>query len=669
MMYISHRRTKRSPLFIYLALLAYVALLLALARLGFLIWTLEKLSSAPIEDILKGYYIGFRFDARWAAIITFPLGLALTIRPLGRKLRPAKNLIYLFYCLVFFILWTVYAFDTGFFAYLGERLNATIIELAQDTAEGLQMLSESYPLPLLVGSVVALALASALPIWLICGIEIKETRGKTATAATWLCGFLIFAIAAYGQLSTNYFPLRWSNAYFSTNAYVTALGLNPVQNLYDTYRSTKDEGFDLAASKAVYPFMAEYLQVDNPDLETLDYARFSKGTDGPKPNVVIIIMESLTFPKTSFAPGNDDPTPFLKTLAGQSVYFPNFFANARTTARGVFSTITGIPDVTQSSTGSRNPRVIDQRVIGNEFAGYSKYYMLGGNTAWANIRGIIANNISGIKILEEGYWKASNVDVWGVSDYDLLMESHELFASLDKKQPFMAVIQTASFHKPFTIPANLTGFVRRHMSEETAANYGFVSEDEYNSMRYMDYCVEAFFEKAKSSAYYDNTIFMLFGDHGINDPSANTTESYNASLLRGWHVPLIIHAPGRLAPQVRLDEASQVDVFPTAAGLASIDYTNWTLGRDLLSPTQNQHRGAFISGKNDSPIRFVQDGFCYFDNRAGKRSLYLLADNDAKDYKEIEPEIYEQMRQTVEAIQTTCRYWLYNNRKNQEIHQ
>ena len=36
------------------------------------------------------------------------------------------------------------------------------------------------------------------------------------------------------------YPLRWSNAYFSKNAFISALALNPLQNLFDTYKFAKE---------------------------------------------------------------------------------------------------------------------------------------------------------------------------------------------------------------------------------------------------------------------------------------------------------------------------------------------------------------------------------------------------------------------------------------------
>lgn len=651
--------------FLYLLFLGFIWLLLIAARLLFALFFQDAAQDAAAGDILKGLSLGMRFDGRIAAILTVPLGFLLTIPFFNRRLHSWKRGIFWLYFAVFFCLWTVYAVDFGFYAYLGERLNAVLFELLQDAGVSLHMVWQSYPVVLISLGVVLTSLASAYGVSRLAGLELHPCSGKKIAVANWLAAFTVFAWAAYGQVSSNLFPLRWSNAYFSPNPAVTALGLNPVQNLYDTYRASQEDGYDVALVREAYPLIADYLRVDVPDGNTLAYSRRHEtaGREGAErsPNIVIIVMESMSHQKSSFAPGEDDPTPFLKRLAGESLYYPLFFSNTRTTARAVFTTMTGIPDVTESSTGSRNPFVVDQRLLADQFAGYDKYYMLGGNTNWANIRGVLGNNILGLSILEESSWKAPNVDVWGISDWDLLMESHELLATL-KEKPFLAVIQTASFHKPFTIPAT-PGFEKKTLLEETRRNYGFVSEDEYNSMRYVDYALEEFFRRARQAPYYRDTIFFLFGDHGIKDPSRNMDAAYTAADLAPWHVPLIIHAPGRLPPGIDEKPAGQVDVFPTAAALAGIDHTNWTLGRDLLDKRFDGDRLAFLSGQSSVPIRLIKDGYCYFDNRGGRVSLYRLGDDPAVDYRQTEPERFAAMRELARAFQGTAKYMLHNNKK------
>ena len=61
-----------------------------------------------------------------------------------------------------------------------------------------------------------------------------------------------------------------------------------------------------------------------------------------------------------------------------------------------------------------------------------------------------------------------------------------------------------------------------------------------------------------------------------------------------FHVPLLIYAPGLLAPGRSVDTvASEVDVLPTVAGVTGTPYRNTTLGRDLLDPRFDGQRYAF----------------------------------------------------------------------------
>ncbi|MDL2317308.1 LTA synthase family protein, partial [Desulfovibrio sp. OttesenSCG-928-A18] len=641
------------PLTLYLLLLGYIWLLLALARFAFALWIQASLDEASAWDIIKGLYLGLRFDGRLAALLSLPAGLALCFAPLARGLAARKRRLGPLFFLIFFCLWALYALDVGFYDYLGVRLNSVIFELLEDVGVNLTMVWESYPIIRISLAVVSAAILSAMGASALIALPLRRHKSRKGALLCFLAGLLVFSWACWGQISSNLFPLRWSNAYFSPDQGVTALALNPVQNLFDTYRASRGRSFDPELTRAAYPLMLSYLGIDNPDPDSLNYDRAHKGAGQPAgsraPNVIIIIAESLSHHKSSFAPGKDDPSPAIKALAADSLYFPHFFANARTTARAIFTTMTGIPDVTASSTGSRSQYVIDQRIIADQFAGYDKFYMIGGNTSWANIRGILGNNIEGLHILEEGFWKAPNVDVWGVSDRDLLMKAHAFFKSRTDK-PFLAVIQLASFHKPFTVPKT-PGFEKRRLSEDTQYNYGFVSEDEYNSMRYMDFALGEFFRLARESEYYSNTIFVLFGDHGINELGENMHDTYTAANLGPWHVPLIIHAPGRLAPGVNTHPASQIDVFPTVAGLAGLSYVNHTLGRNLLDPRFDRSRAAFISGKPGTAIRLVQDGWCYVDNRAGSLSLYNLREQQARDRKDEEPERFEAMRALAEAFE------------------
>ena len=665
------RKNSFSPVRIYFTLLLYLFTLFAVARVAFWVFASPDMPSPLGLDAWKAFWIGVRFDARIAALVTLPLGVLLCIPAATRNLRALAGRISLIYALVFFVLVVVYVTDFGFYAYLHKRVSTLLFELLEDVSEAYTMVTESYPVARIIMGIMAATLLITLGFYRILRKHVEPDPSILRRGLALFVSFLLFGAIVLGQLNFSFVPLRWSNAYFSTNDAIVALGLNPLQSFYDTRRA-HSQAFSPEKARNAYPHMAAFLGVDKPDLKTMNYLRHvpadtrsqNATASGKKPNIVIIFMESLSFPKTSFAPGRSNPTPHIKALAKESLLYTRFFANSRTTARAIFSTITGIPDVNEGSTSSRNPLVVDQRVVGAGFDGYDTYYLMGGNAGWANIRAIVGQNIPDIKIYEENDWNSPHADVWGISDYDLLRESHELFASRKTDKPFLAVIQTASYHKPYTVPPT-PGFTHAGLDAETMQNYGFESDKEYNSMRFTDFCLGSFMERVKKAPYYHDTIFFIFGDHGLTDKNGNMPKGYNAAGLSAWHVPMILHASPKLGlvePGVSNMTAGLIDIFPTAAALAGVAHNNHTLGRNLLAQRFDATRATYICGNSDAPIIVVEGDRCYMNNRQGVIHLYDITGSD-KNIAEEEPETFRRLGTLAEHLDATARYMLYNNKK------
>ena len=94
-------------------------------------------------------------------------------------------------------------------------------------------------------------------------------------------------------------------------------------------------------------------------------------------------------------------TPYFNELCRQGIFFDRCFTPGYGTSRGVWATITGIPDVEYTNTSSRNPASVDQNSIINDYKGYEKFYFIGGNSGFENLVALFNNNIDGIKIYED----------------------------------------------------------------------------------------------------------------------------------------------------------------------------------------------------------------------------------------------------------------------------
>ena len=212
---------------------------------------------------------------------------------------------------------------------------------------------------------------------------------------------------------------------------------------FDTWKY-REKGFDEEAVRKAYPLVSKYLGVDRPDAEKLSFERYRKPVlrFDRRPNIVIIFMESFAAFKVGCMGNKMNGTPHFDAIARQSQLYRNFYCPEGPTARAIFSVITGIPDVTSTGSSSRNPLVVNQHTIASEFKGYDKMYLCGGSASWGNIRGLLKYNIPGITVYEEGSYDSPRMDVWGISDYHLFQEAHQVFRRQDDK-PFLAFIQTA----------------------------------------------------------------------------------------------------------------------------------------------------------------------------------------------------------------------------------
>ena len=304
-------------------------------------------------------------------------------------------------------------------------------------------------------------------------------------------------------------------------------------------------------------------------------------------------------------------TPYFNNMKKQGVYFNRAFSPAYGTARGVWAVLTGTPDVLEGKTSSRNPLAVDQHSIIADFKNYEKYYFLGGSASWANIRGVLTNNIPDLKIYEQGSYQSSEINVWGISDKDLFLEANKTLSKNTK--PFFAIIQTADNHRPYTIPAeDLKVFVKKTVPKDSLLKYGFENNDEYNAFRYTDFCIEQFMEAAKKEKYFNETLFVFVGDHGIKgDAGTMLPKSFTEQGLTNMHVPLLFYAPSIIQPKEYSIPVSQVDVMPSIASLCNIPYTNTTMGKNVFNTVQQNKNTIFLYDDFNQQIGVLNNEYYY----------------------------------------------------------
>jgi phosphoglycerol transferase MdoB-like AlkP superfamily enzyme len=637
---------------------------------GIFYFFFAPLDNVSSPEIQKAILLGLRFDLKLAILTFFPL----TIFVLITNHNFFKRLIYqriaaIYIAISCFILTLFYLFDFGYYEYLAIRLDASSLRFLSNFKISFQVLIESYPV---YKGVFGLAILSFISYKYAALIFNTFNNGyqkitNKLKAVYFIFTFLILSFGVFN--SVTHYPLRWSEAFFSKNNAINQFTLNPVLYFFDSF-AFRSEGVNIEEFKNYYPVIAKHLDLPQ---DTINFEK--KVTfENPykvKPNIVFVMLESVGTAPMSFYGNPLNSTPKMDSIIKKSLSFSKFYVHKPGTAGSVFASITGLPDIEDVKTASRNPLIINQRIIFDQFNGYEKSYFIGGSANWANIRGVFQSNIKNLKIYEEGsFEEEERADVWGIDDYDLFKEADKKLKILhDKQKPFVTYIQTATNHMPFTVPdkkENFTPILENEIDENTLLKGGFRSLGQLNGIRYLDFNAARFLKRAKESGYYDNSIFVFFGDHRGGMKKLNFLKNNEDDLgIQVHHVPFFIHAPKYIKPQIVASYAKLIDIFPTAASLAKINYTNYTLGRDLLdSSSINTAAFVYIQSKGEKAVGVLKDNFYYEKTNISKKTgLYSLQAKAVEDIQYNKPALAKQMDSLLSAYYHTTKYLYFNNKK------
>lgn len=298
-------------------------------------------------------------------------------------------------------------------------------------------------------------------------------------------------------------------------------------------------------------------------------------------NVVLITIESLSADFLK-AYGNDQNiTPFLDSLASQSLQFSNLYAVGNRTIRGLESFTLCLPPTAGES-------VVKRKDNKNKFStasifknkGYQVNFLYGGDAYFDNMEDFFGGN--GYKIIDKKTLKPEEItfsNVWGVCDEDMAKKAIQVMNEESKTgKPFFNHWMTVSNHRPFTYPDGKIDINSHSKSRE-------------GGVKYTDYALKQFFEMAKKQSWFKNTVFIIVADHCAS--SSGKTQLP----LDKYRIPALIYSPGFIQPAVYNKMVSQIDLMPTLFGLLNFNYKTKFFGQDVLK-TNYQPR-AFIATYQD----------------------------------------------------------------------
>jgi len=289
-------------------------------------------------------------------------------------------------------------------------------------------------------------------------------------------------------------------------------------------------------------------------------------------NVVVLICESLSqeYIDHGYAP-------FVDSLMHQSLTCDLSFANGRKSIDGMPSILSGIPMFIEPfflTSASLN----DIDGIARELRTHKQYRTAFFHGAENGSMGFEAfANATGF---EHYYGRTefnadSNFDgdkdfdgMWAIWDEPFLQFFGQHITS-DLPEPFVASVFTASSHHPFHIPAEY----KEVFPEEGGLEM-------HKCIRYLDMSLRKFFDYAQKQTWYQNTLFVITGDH----TNQSCHDEYQTDLGLYCDRVIFFDPSQELFPaECRHAIAQQTDIMPTVLGAMHFDQPFVAFGSDLTT--------------------------------------------------------------------------------------
>jgi arylsulfatase A-like enzyme len=157
------------------------------------------------------------------------------------------------------------------------------------------------------------------------------------------------------------------------------------------------------------------------------------------------------------------------------------------------------------------------------------------------------------------------------------------------------------------------------------------------SATYADDCVGVVLDALIKSKYADNTIVILFGDHGWH--LGEKLRFRKAELWKeSTQTTFMVHIPGMTKPQLCYRNVNLMDIYPTLIDLCKLPKKGNIDGESLrpllANPLSPWHPAVTTDGKGSHSVISEEWHYIYRDKKGGVEELYNII-NDPKEWNNL----------------------------------
>ncbi len=420
------------------------------------------------------------------------------------------------------------------------------------------------------------------------------------------------------------------------------------------------------------PFVAYHTwgkQADNNVVQTLFAPAVNEAAEYERPNIILVIFDTLTARDMSVYGYYRPTTPFISKWAETASLFTKTEADSNFTSPTTATIMTGKRSWTHRAYHSEGSRPINNYTenlplvlkrngyfnmafVVNPYASAEKlgisesfeiadppiaFYSSSNSLLeiiWASLYRLFGDRIRLHDwIVKEDFIFYKFVHAISQDFSETIVPPKKAFKSflevLDNnksRQPFFAWFQLLPPHAPYLPPAPYKGKFDPSPEHRTAKSqekrrivHDYTDEEQpdidilrarYDEfIRYCDKQFEDFIGQLTGRGLLENTVIIFTSDHGESFEHNFVGHGLYPLYEQLTHIPLIIREPNQTEGRIMTDLTEQIDIAPTILDLAGIPAPLWMEGRSLLPLTRGERlplRTGFSMNFQKNPSRWQQ---------------------------------------------------------------
>lgn len=522
-------------------------LITSISRAFWGLFNQEIFSDASAIEILKGMLWGIFFDLPLLAYFFLPLWIWMIFFPKKATRRPIVSKILITVGAAPILI--LNGIDTAYSKVSGRRSGAEIFDTLSDPANSIGPYLTDYWYGILLFLISLFLIYRFAPT---AGLPLYQefVQDKRRVSGIFIVYFSVWLFSARGGFHLK--PLCTLHAGLYVRPELTLLTVSTPLNI-----------ISMPGGEAVPE--THFMDIDSAE-DIVKPIFVSSGEKKLTPNnIVLIIVESLGRDYTGFL-NNKPYTPFLDTFSKRCLNFRYCYANGTRSIEMLPSIFCGMPGLIEThylNSGYAGNTIQNAFDVFSK-AGYNTTFFHGAANGTMFFQGFLQQTgkvkYYGLNEYPKEDYKLDFDNHWGIYDEPYL--KYFLRCCDTMRKPFFNAVFTLSSHHPYKVP------------RELEAQFKGGNLPIHKSIRYADYALMKFFDAAKKYAWYDNTLFIITGDH-----TSYGEDDYFYSTSGHFEIPLLFYGNG-IQPRVIDKTVSQCDIVPAIMHLSNFNGSFYGFGKN-----------------------------------------------------------------------------------------